>query len=73
MNSDAPSAKSIEAAFSACRSIRFAVTNASRFGGEFSLNDILAADRLAQQALAVPAVSPAPKPLPRRSVKKGQS
>lgn len=39
------------AAFAACQSIRFAVKNASRHRGEFSLNDILAADRLAREAL----------------------
>lgn len=55
----------VESAFAACRSIRFAVKNASRYGGEFSLNDILAADRLAREALgessdaAVPAKVPA--------------
>lgn len=47
-----PSPAQTEAAFAACRSIRFAVKNASRYGGEFSLNDILAADRLAREALA---------------------
>lgn len=54
----------IENAFAACRSIRFAVKNASRYGGEFSLIDILAADRLAREALnempeSVPAKVPA--------------
>lgn len=43
--------KQIEAAFAACKSIRFAVINAARFNGEFNLNDILAANRLACEAL----------------------
>ncbi len=38
-------------ALAACRSIRFAITNATRHGGKFSLNDLLAADRLANEAL----------------------
>lgn len=38
-------------ALAACRSIRFAVKNAERFKGEYNLNDILAADQLARQAL----------------------
>lgn len=38
-------------AFAACRSIRFAVVNASRHGGEFNLNDLLAADKFARDAL----------------------
>lgn len=46
-----PSPKQIEAAMAACRSIRFAVMNSNRHGGDFSLNDILAADRLAREAL----------------------
>lgn len=40
-----------ETALAACRSIRFAVKNATRHGGDFSLNDILAADKLAREAL----------------------
>lgn len=62
----------IESALAACRSIRFAVVNASRHGGEFSLNDILAADRLAMAALAPAAsVKPAAKPVAKRPLKKG--
>lgn len=38
-------------ALAACRSINFAVTNSARFGGEYNLNDILAADHLATDAL----------------------
>lgn len=49
---NAPTADQIEAAFAACRSIRFAVKNAARFNGEFSLNDLLSADRLARAALS---------------------
>jgi hypothetical protein len=65
-------ADQIATAFAACRSIRFAVKNASRWSGEFSLNDILAADRLAREALGeAPKVSPAAKPLKRRAVRKG--
>ena len=45
-------ASASELAFAACRSIRFAVLNAERYGGEFSLNDILAANRLANEALS---------------------
>lgn len=41
----------LDLALAACRSIRFANTNAVRHGGEYSLNDLLAADRLAKQAL----------------------
>lgn len=41
-----------ELAFAACRSIRFAIDQAVRHGGEYSLNDLLAADRLARAALA---------------------
>jgi len=44
----------IKSAFGACRQIRFAVANSERFGGEFSLNDLLAADVLAREALADP-------------------
>lgn len=62
----------IDAAFAACRSIRFAVKNAARFGGEFSLNDLLAADKLAREALGETAPVVATKPvLKKRSVKKG--
>lgn len=49
-----PSEAQIEAAFAACRSIRFAVDQAARHGGDFSLNDLLAADLLAREALAPP-------------------
>ena len=38
-------------ALAACRSIRFANNQAVRHGGEYSLNDLLAADRLAKEAL----------------------
>lgn len=41
----------IALAFAACRSIRFANDQAVRHGGEYSLNDLLAADRLAREAL----------------------
>jgi hypothetical protein len=41
----------LNVALAACRSIRFAVTNAARHGGEYSLNDLLAADHLAKDAL----------------------
>lgn len=51
--------KQIDLAFAACRSIRFAVDNAGRYGGEFSLNDILAADRLAKDALQGTSRTPA--------------
>lgn len=54
-----PTAKQVELAFAACRSIRFAVKNAERYGGDFSLNDLLAADRLAREALAPSAKKPA--------------
>ncbi len=54
----------VETAFAACRSIRFAVVNASRHGGEFSLNDLLAADRLAREALADSAVDTMPAKVP---------
>lgn len=48
-----------DAALAACRSIRFAGSNAVRHGGEYSLNDLLAADRLAKEALARgPAMTP---------------
>jgi hypothetical protein len=47
----APKDSQLDTALAACRSIRFAVKQASRHGGEFSLNDILAADRLAREAL----------------------
>jgi hypothetical protein len=40
-----------DAALIACQSIRFANTNSIRHGGEYSLNDLLAADRLAMEAL----------------------
>jgi len=42
----------LELALAACRSIRFASDNALRHGGEYSLNDLLAADKLAREALA---------------------
>jgi hypothetical protein len=38
-------------ALSACLSIRFACAQAVRHGGEFSLNDILAAKQLASEAI----------------------
>ena len=41
----------LELALAACRSIRFANDNAVRHVGEYSLNDLLTADRLAKQAL----------------------
>jgi len=41
----------VDLAFAACRSIQFAVANASRHGGDFNLNDILAAHKLATEAL----------------------
>ena len=41
----------LDIALAACRSIRFAVKNAERFKGEFSLNDLLAADHLARKAI----------------------
>jgi hypothetical protein len=41
-----------ELAFAACRSIRFANDQAVRHGGDYSLNDLLAADKLAREALA---------------------
>ncbi len=41
-----------DAAFAACRSIRFATENAVRHGGDYSLNDLLAADKLARDAMA---------------------
>lgn len=46
-----PAEKQLDLALSACRSIRFATKQAERFGGEFSLNDLLTADRLARAAL----------------------
>jgi phage shock protein A len=49
-----------ELAFAACRSIRFANDQAVRHGGDYSLNDLLAADKLAREALA-PANTPANK------------
>ncbi len=57
----APTAAQTEAAFAACRSIRFAVLNADRHAGEFSLNDILAANRLACEALQCGTARPAKK------------
>jgi len=39
-------------ALAACRSIHFAVKNAKRHGGDYNLNDLHAADRLAKEALA---------------------
>lgn len=42
----------LDLALAACRSIRFANDNAMRHGGEYSLNDLLAADKLARDALA---------------------
>ena len=62
----ASSPAQVQSAFAACRSICFAVENAARYGGEFSLNDILAADRLAREALRE---SPAAKS--KRQRKKG--
>ncbi len=41
----------VDLAFAACRSIRFATINAERHGGEYSLNDLLAAHKLATDAL----------------------
>jgi hypothetical protein len=57
-----PTSTQVQSAFAACRSIRFAVKNASRYGGEFSLNDILAADRLAREALGEDSQPAAGKP-----------
>lgn len=50
-----PRASALELALAACRSIRFAVTQADRYSGEYSLNDILAADKLAREAVAAAA------------------
>lgn len=47
-------------AFAACRSIRFANDQAVRHGGDYSLNNLLAADKRAREALA-----------PAKSAKKG--
>lgn len=47
----AASGDQLKTALAACRSIRFAGTNALRHGGEYSLNDLIAADRLAREAL----------------------
>ncbi len=41
----------LDLALAACRSIRFAVANARRHGGDYNLLDILAADKLAREAL----------------------
>ena len=49
-NTRAPNPKA-EAAFAACRSIAFATANAMRHGGDYSLNDLLAADKLAREAI----------------------
>lgn len=46
-----PAVIQVESAFAACRSIRFAGDNAVRHGGEYNLTDLLAADRLAREAL----------------------
>lgn len=43
--------KRSDLAFAACRSIRFATEQAVRHGGDYSLNDLLAADKLARDAL----------------------
>lgn len=48
-----PRVVEIEAAFAACRSIRFGFKNAARYGGEWNLNDLIAADRLSREALGV--------------------
>ena len=44
----------LDLALAACRSIRFATAQAARHGGDYSLNDLLAADKLAREALAAP-------------------
>lgn len=49
-NTRAPNPKA-ELAFAACRSITFATANAVRHGGDYSLNDLLAADKLARAAI----------------------
>jgi hypothetical protein len=56
-----PTIAQTDAAFAACRSIRFAVLNADRHAGEFNLNDILAANRLACEALQCGPAKPAKK------------
>ncbi len=43
--------KTSNLALSACHSIKFATENAARHGGDYSLNDLLAADLLAREAL----------------------
>ena len=53
MAKEIPAEAQLALALAACRSIRFAVTQAARYGGEFSLNDILAADILARDALGI--------------------
>lgn len=53
----APRGAATELAFAACRSICFATENAVRHGGDYSLNDLLAADKLARAALAGSALS----------------
>ncbi|MBI5768735.1 MAG: hypothetical protein HZA93_13135 [Verrucomicrobia bacterium] len=63
--------KSVETALAACRSIRFAVNNAARYQGEYNLNDIEAADRLAREALGESTVISATAVLKKRSVKGG--
>ena len=47
----APSDKKTQLAYAACRSINFSTENAMRHGGDYSLNDLLAADKLAREAL----------------------
>ena len=56
--------KNADLAFAACRSIRFAIDNAKRHGGEFNLNDIEAAGRLALLALNDTAATAPARPLP---------
>lgn len=62
--------KKLELALAACRSIRFATTNATRFGGEYSLNDLLAADRLAREALLANCESQQSKPAKKPTARK---
>jgi hypothetical protein len=66
---ETPADAQLARALSACRSIRFAVVNSSRHGGEFSLNDLLAADLLAREALGLTA--PAAEKAKPASKKKG--
>lgn len=56
----APAAQ-VQSAFAACKSIRFAFKNAARYGGEWNLNDLIACDRLAREALGETSAKPSEK------------